>query len=240
VAASERTWHARALFSGIAGSYDVMAEALSFGQNARWRRFLVSRVPADASSRVLDVATGTAGVALELVRRTGAGVVGVDQSPEMLRAGRDAIGRAGLHRGIDLVLGQAERLPFAEGSFDHLTFTYLLRYVDDPPATLRELARVVRPGGTVACLEFCVPPGPAWRAAWLAYTRIALPVAGLLASRHWYRAGRFLGPSISEFYRRYPLAEQSRMWREAGLQRVRYRMMSLGAGIVIWGAKRHG
>ena len=237
---TERTRHARTLFSGIARSYDSMAEALSFGQNARWRRFLASRVPAGVDSRVLDVATGTAGVAIELARLTGARVVGIDQSPEMVRWGREAIRRAGLDDRIRLVLGQAERLPFPDGSFDHLTFTYLLRYVDDPAATLRELARVVRPGGIVACLEFSVPLNPLWRAAWFAYTRTALPLAGLLASREWYRTGRFLGPSISRFYRRYPLERQASMWSEAGLERVRYRTMSLGGGIVMWGEKRDG
>jgi demethylmenaquinone methyltransferase/2-methoxy-6-polyprenyl-1,4-benzoquinol methylase len=222
----------------VAGSYDVMAEALSFGQNGRWRRLLVSRIPADPDSQVLDVATGTSGVALELVRRTGAGVVGLDQSPEMLRAGRQAIRRAGLEKRIALVLGQAERLPFADASFDHLTFTYLLRYVDDPAETLRELGRVVRPGGTVAGLEFLVPGRPVWHAAWLAYTRALLPVAGGLASRAWFRTGRFLGPSISEFYRRYPLPEQARMWRDAGMERLQYQAMSLGGGIVTWGVRR--
>jgi len=237
---SDRTRHARRLFAGLAGSYDLMAEALSFGQNGRWRRFLVTRIPATPHSRVLDVATGTAGVARELVRRTGTRAVGLDQSPEMLRAGHLALRRAGLDHRIVLVLGQAERLPFPDGSFDHITFTYLLRYVDDPGATLRELARVVRPGGTIASLEFLVPVHPAWRAAWFLYTRAVLPLAGLAVSREWYRTGRFLGPSISRFYRRYPLAEQGRMWREAGVRDIRYRGMSLGGGIVMWGVKRDG
>ena len=228
------------MFAGIASSYDLMAEALSFGQNGRWRRFLVSRIPADANARVLDVATGTAGVAIELARRAGGRVVGLDQSEEMLRAGRAAVLSAGLGGRIVLVMGQAERLPFPDSAFAHLTFTYLLRYVDDPAATLQELARVVAPGGTVASLEFLVPAHPVWRLAWAGYTRGVLPVAGLVASREWYRTGRFLGPSISQFYRRYPLAEQARMWRAAGVERVRWPAMSLGGGIVMWGVKRGG
>jgi demethylmenaquinone methyltransferase / 2-methoxy-6-polyprenyl-1,4-benzoquinol methylase len=232
---SPRTEHARGLFAGIAGNYDVMAELLSFGQNGRWRRFLASRIP--RGGVVLDVATGTAGVAIELGRRRGARVVGVDQSPEMLAAGREAVERAGLAGEITLMEGQAERLPFPDASFDALTFTYLLRYVDDPGATLAELGRVVRPGGTVACLEFAVPGSSPWQAGWFLYTRMALPLGGLLASRDWYRTGRFLGPSISEFYRRYPLSEQGRMWHEAGLENVRYRTMSLGGAIVIWGVR---
>jgi demethylmenaquinone methyltransferase/2-methoxy-6-polyprenyl-1,4-benzoquinol methylase len=96
---------------------------------------------------------------------------------------------------------------------------------------------VVRPGGTLANLEFLVPPNPVWRAAWVLYTRVGLPVGGLVASREWWATGRFLGPSISGFYRLHPLSEQGRWWRDAGLAPVRYRPMSLGGGVVIWGTK---
>ncbi len=240
LSSSPRTRHARRLFAGIAPEYDLMAELLSFGQNRRWRRFLVSRLPVDGTGRVLDVATGTAGVAIEIARRTGARVVGVDQSPEMLRGARAAAEAAGIDSSLALVLGQGERLPFPDGAFDAVTFTYLLRYVDDPAATLRELARTVRVGGTLANLEFLVPPNPAWRAAWVLYTRVGLPVGGRLASREWWSTGRFLGPSISEFYRRYPLAEQGRWWRDAGISPVRHRPMSLGGGVVIWGTRSAG
>jgi demethylmenaquinone methyltransferase/2-methoxy-6-polyprenyl-1,4-benzoquinol methylase len=214
-----------------------MAELLSFGQNGRWRRFLASRVPADAR-RVLDVATGTARVAVEVARRGGASVVGVDQSEPMLQAGRENVAGQGLEGRISLVLGQAERLPFPDRSFDAVTFTYLLRYVDDPAVTVAELARVLEPGGVLANLEFLVPLHAPWRGAWWMYTRMILPVAGRMASAAWYRTGRFLGPSISGFYRRYPVAEQVGWWRAAGLVGVRYRPMSLGGGIVIWGTKR--
>ena len=98
--------------------------------------------------------------------------------------------------------GEAERLPFADGEFDALTFTYLLRYVDDPSQTMRELARVVKPGGRIASLEFAVPPSAIAHALWVLYTRVGLPALGRLVSRDWYEVGRFLGPSISGFYRR--------------------------------------
>ncbi|MDP9343753.1 MAG: class I SAM-dependent methyltransferase [Actinomycetota bacterium] len=214
-----------------------MAELLSFGQNGRWRRFLASRVPAGAGL-VLDVATGTARVAVGVARRGAARVIGLDQSEPMLRSGVANVAAHGLDGRISLVLGQGERLPFPDGTFDAVTFTYLLRYVDDPAAELAELARVLGPGGVLANLEFMVPVHPAWRRAWWLYTRLVLPAAGRLASMAWYRTGRFLGPSISEFYRRYPVADQGRMWRAAGLTDVRFRSMSLGGGIVIWGTKR--
>ncbi|MGH2725242.1 MAG: ubiquinone/menaquinone biosynthesis methyltransferase [Actinomycetota bacterium] len=234
---SPRVRHARRLFAGIASGYDAMGEVLSFGQNRRWRRFLVSRVAAGPASRVLDVATGTAAVAIDLARRTGARVVGLDQSEPMLRSGLERARAAGCDGRISLVLGRAERLPFPAGSFDALTFTYLLRYVDDPEATLREMARVLRPGGVMAMLEFHVPRHPVWRSGWFLHTRVGLPLLGRLASREWFEAGRFLGPSISGFARRHPLAEQARMWRGAGLTEVRARRLSLGAGVVIWGVK---
>jgi demethylmenaquinone methyltransferase / 2-methoxy-6-polyprenyl-1,4-benzoquinol methylase len=228
---------ARELFAPLGPTYDRYASLLSFGQDPRWRRFLVSRVDAGPSDRVLDVATGTAAVAIELVRAHGCSVVGLDQSPEMLAEGSRRVDRAGLADAIELVEGRAEELPFAEGSFDALTFTYLLRYVDDPGATLAELARVVRPGGTIAALEFGVPPGVLPRAAWHAYVRVGLPLAGRLVSPGWHEVGAFLGPSIRGFYDRHPLPELLDAWREAGIDDLRYRRLSLGGGIVTWGRR---
>lgn len=146
---SERKRSALALFAGLENRYDLLSTLLSFGQDPRWRRAMVVAVDAGPTERVLDVATGTGLVARELVRRYGCSVVGLDQSAEMLTgAGRRLAREPALAKRIELVRGQAERLGFADAEFDHLTFTYLLRYVDDPAATLAELARVVRPGGT--------------------------------------------------------------------------------------------
>ena len=232
----ERTRHARALFAGIAPEYDRMGSVLSLGRDPSWRRFLVSRVNAIPGSWVLDVATGTGLVARELAARN-VRVVGVDQSPAMLRRGQAAVRRYGLAERIRFVLAQAQTLPFPEETFDALTFTYLLRYVDDPAATLRELARVLRPGSVMASLEFHVPQDPWVQAGWYGYTRAALPLIGGAVSDAWYRTGRFLGPSISEFYRRYPVPVQVRMWQEAGIRRVRTRQLTLGSAIVTWGIK---
>ena len=148
---------AQDLFTGLPRRYDVLEAVLSFGQNARWRRTMIDAIlPADPG-RVLDVATGTAGVALQITDRSAANVVGVDLTEAMLRTGLDEVRRSARTGRISLVAGQAERLPFADGSFDALTFTYLLRYVADPAATLRELVRVLRPGAPMASLEFYVP-----------------------------------------------------------------------------------
>jgi demethylmenaquinone methyltransferase/2-methoxy-6-polyprenyl-1,4-benzoquinol methylase len=233
---SARTRHARQLFAPLGPTYDRYARLLSFGQDPRWRSFLVSRIPDDAT-RVLDVASGTAAVAIELARDARARtVIGVDQSAEMLAAGRARVRAAGLGERIDLREGRAESLPFGDAEFDALTFTYLLRYVDDPTATMRELARVVRPGGTIAMLEFGVPSG-LWRPLWELYVRVGLPGAGALVSPAWRDVGGFLGPSIRAFYERYPLDGLLDLWREAGLRDLHLRRLSLGGGVVVWGTR---
>jgi demethylmenaquinone methyltransferase/2-methoxy-6-polyprenyl-1,4-benzoquinol methylase len=241
---SPRTRHARRLFSGISSNYDLLADLMSFGQNGRWQRTMVERVRAhlavlpNTAPTALDVATGPAAVARMLARRApSVSVVGIDQSPEMLGAGVERVREAGLTGRIRFVLGQGERLPFPDDAFDAVTFTYLMRYVDDPAATLRELTRVLRPGGILANLEFAVPTSPVWHPLWVLYTRIGLPLAGRLVSTSWYQVGRFLGPNITAFYRRLPLAEQLSLWQEAGVPAVRARPMSLGGGVVIWGTK---
>jgi demethylmenaquinone methyltransferase/2-methoxy-6-polyprenyl-1,4-benzoquinol methylase len=234
------TRFAQQLFQGLPRRYDLLAEALSFGQNRRWRRTMVDRVVTGGPATVLDVATGTAGVALQIGRRTGAHVTGIDITEAMLRRGQTAVLHGGSQERIALVNGQAEMLPFPDATFDALTFTYLLRYVADPAATLAELARVVRPGGTVASLEFHVPPQPLLRGAWWVYTRVGLPVLGGLAGREWYRVGRFLGPSISAHYDRYPLPWTVDAWQRAGIADVGVRVMSLGGGLVMWGRRVDG
>jgi demethylmenaquinone methyltransferase/2-methoxy-6-polyprenyl-1,4-benzoquinol methylase len=228
---SARKLQALELFHGLPSRYDRLSAVLSFWQDPRWRRALVDAVVPQAGERILDVATGTGMVAAELRARADCTVVGLDQSPEMLAAARARFAGEGAR--VELVEGEAESLPFADGSFDALTFTYLLRYVDDPPATICELARVVRPGGRVASLEFGVPPRRVSREAWRLYTAIGLPTLGRVASHEWAEVGRFLGPSIRGFYAKHPLERIVGYWRAAGLSEVRVRRMSLGGGVVM-------
>jgi len=228
----DRPAEARELFAPLGPTYERYGSLLSYGQDPRWRRFLVSRIDAGPGDRVLDVATGTGLVARELASRKGCGVVGVDQSPEMLaEARRHGDGR------IELVEASAERLPFASEEFDALTFTYLLRYVEDPAATLTELARVVRPGATVVGLEFGLPRG-VWRPLWNLHVGVALPAAGRVIGNGWREVGSFLGPSIRSFWARWPLERQLAAWRDAGIRGVSARSLSVGGGVVIWGRKR--
>lgn len=232
----DRNAVARAVFVGLPARYDVLAWLLSFGQDRRWRRAVVDAVAVARPRLVLDVATGPAGVALAAHRRTGARVVGVDLNEPMLRQGKRNVAAAGAD--IQLAVARGEALPFGDETFDAVTFSYLLRYVDDPAATVAELARCLRPGGTMASLEFYVPPNPLWRALWRLYVNAVLPVLGLLTGGPaWWRVGRFLSRSIPAHYTRFPLAAHVAAWEAAGMTDVRCRAMSVGGGLVMWGTK---
>jgi demethylmenaquinone methyltransferase / 2-methoxy-6-polyprenyl-1,4-benzoquinol methylase len=235
--AHERNDFARRLFAGIAPGYERMGALLSMGQDGRWRRFLVSRTNAPPGSRVLDVAAGTQLVARALAARTDVRVVALDQSEVMLHAGREPNRLAGLEHRIAPILGQAECLPFEDGAFEAVTFTYLLRYVEDPAETVSELTRVIAPGGSIAMLEFHVPPSPYARAGWWIYTRLLMRILGTTVSPAWARTVAFLGPDISRFVRSHPLEEWVGWFQRAGIHHVRTRTFLLGSAVVLWGVK---
>jgi demethylmenaquinone methyltransferase/2-methoxy-6-polyprenyl-1,4-benzoquinol methylase len=232
---------AQTLFTPLPGRYDRLAELLSMGQNGRWRRAMVDHIVPDHPELILDVACGPAGVSLQLADRTSARVVGVDLTLDMLRQGQRNVMERGMADQVQLVAGRAEQTPFADSTFDALTFTYLLRYVDDPQATLIELARLVKPGGAVASLEFLLPQSLFWRFWWWGYTRLLLPAGGwLTGGKAWFDVGRFLGPNISAHYRRYPVDWTIEAWRRAGFVDVGVRRMSLGGGLIMWGRRAGG
>jgi len=228
------TQFAQELFSGAAHRYDQVAWWLSYGQYPRWHRALVSCVPAHAR-RVLDVATGTGAVAALLAAR-GCEVVALDLTEPMLRQAVHRLRVAPLAHRVHLVRADAARLPFRDETFCAVTFTFLLRYVDHPPAVLRELGRVVHRGGWMASLEFGLPDVP-WRWGWWLHTRLVLPLGGRLVSDGWARVGRFLGPSIERFWHAYPFQEVRRWWGEAGFRHIQRLRLSLGAAEVVWGQK---
>jgi len=233
--ASTRKRHALQLFAGLPARYDRMGALMSFGQDPRWRRALVAAIDPQPGRRILDVATGTGMVAFELAQR-GAEVVGLDQSEQMLAGARAKLRAAPALAGrISFVRGEAEQLPFANGSFDALTFTYLLRYVDDRAATMSELARVVRPGGRIGMVEFGVPGSAPLRALWRAHTRVGLPLLGRLVSPAWAEVGRFLGPNIEQLYAEEP--DLGSLWRSAGIDAVHERRMGFGAGLMMSGIR---
>ena len=231
-ATSPRKRHALQLFEGLPARYDRVGAVMSFGQDPRWRRLMVDLVAPRPGQRILDVATGTGMVAFALAHR-GATVTALDQSEAMLAVARR---RTPPTTGtVTFVTGEAERIPYPDASFDALTFTYLLRYVDDPHATLRELARVVRPGGRIGMVEFGVPGNPALKALWRGHTRVGLPLIGRVVSPAWYEVGRFLGPNIEQFHSAYP--DLPGLWTSAGITDVTHTPMSFGAGLVMSGVR---
>jgi demethylmenaquinone methyltransferase/2-methoxy-6-polyprenyl-1,4-benzoquinol methylase len=233
---SPRKDHALGLFQGLPRHYDRMGAALSFGQDPRWRRALVRAVDPQPGQRLLDVATGTGMVAIAMARRSACHVVGLDQSEAMLAGARARLlNDPRLTEQVSFVRGEAERLPFADAEFDGLTFTYLLRYVDDRAATMRELARVVKPGGRIGMVEFGVPSSAPLRALWRVHTRVGLPLLGRLVSPAWVEVGRFLGPNIEELHTVEP--DLVGLWEAAGIRDVRLDAPSFGAGLVMRGVR---
>jgi demethylmenaquinone methyltransferase/2-methoxy-6-polyprenyl-1,4-benzoquinol methylase len=228
---------AQDLFDGIAPSYDTWAQVLTFFQYLRWRRFLVSRMVLRPGNLVLDVCTGTAGVAMEIADHHDDRIMGLDASQLMLEAGLRAVERKNLDGRVQLIQGRAEHLPFPDEAFDVVVFTYLLRYVHDPDATIRELSRVLKRGGELLSLEFGVPETLWVRALWKIYNRVVMPVMTIPVSRGWHRVGCFLGPSISGFCHRYPVDRLAAIWRDNGIPLVETRPLLKGAAIVMWGTK---
>ncbi|MFW6324062.1 MAG: class I SAM-dependent methyltransferase [Desulfovibrionales bacterium] len=218
---------ARELFAPIASDYEIWSRAVSLGQDPLWRRKMVQGLDLPAGSLVLDVAAGT-GQVTRMLERSGFRAMAVDQSLEMLRIAT--------RKGVATVNARAETLPFQHESFDGLTFTYLLRYVDDPLECMKELVRVLRPGGRIGMVEYGRPRGP-WGSLWWMYTRIGLPMTGTVISPEWSRVGLFLGGSIDAFYREYPGESLRILWKEAGLNSVSTGRPSFGGGLIMWGTK---
>lgn len=215
------------LFAPIARDYQLWSRVLGFGQDPRWRKMMVRDLDLRPGARILDVAAGTGEVTRLLTSRD-LEVYSLDQSPDMLS-------QCAAQGGI-AIQGRAESLPFPDNSFDGLTFTYLLRYVDDVPGCMQELVRVLKPQGLIGMVEFGLPTGFPWVVWWL-YTRTFFPLVGGLIGPGWRRVGTFLGPSIDEFHRRFPVERLVKIWESAGLEQVKLKRPTLGAGLVMWGRK---
>ncbi len=230
------SYAARGLFSGVASAYEWPSQLFSYGQYRHWHRYLLARLTVPPPARVLDMATGTGALARRIAQRPGFQVIGADITRPMLLQARARASGDGQAPAIDLVECTAEAIPFPDAAFDAVIFTYLLRYVADVPATLRELARVLQPGGMMLSQDFAVPHGvfyPLWRL----HTDIVLRLGGAVISPAWGRVGGFLGGSIRDFYRRWPEERILALWRDTGFPDVRAKRLSLGGAIVMWGTK---
>jgi demethylmenaquinone methyltransferase / 2-methoxy-6-polyprenyl-1,4-benzoquinol methylase len=224
------------IFSPIASGYDRPALVLSLFQYRRWHGFLVAHLNLPTDARVLDMATGTGALAFDLLERAGVEVVGADVARSMLVQAHARASANGRAQALQLLECNAEAPPFARQSFDAITFAYLLRYVADVPGTLRALAELLKPGGTMASLDFAVPRG-VWYPLWRVYVDVVLPITGRAFSREWRDVGAFLGPSIRAFSKRWPEERLIQEWREAGMVDVKRRRLSLGGALAVWGRK---
>jgi len=213
------------MFSSIAPRYDFLNRLLSMGVDRRWRRLAVSETVPATGGRYLDVATGTADMALEILRQKGAGsyVAGVDLSVEMMRIGREKAARAGAGNGVAFLRAPGESLPFRDGAFDSATIAFGIRNVVDRERGLKEMCRVVRPGGRVVVLEFSTPRGAAFGALYRFYFREILPRIGGLFSRR--SAYAYLPDSVLAFPE--PRAFSETM-RAAGCASVTHRPLTFG------------
>jgi len=185
------------MFDAIAARYDFLNHLLSAGIDRRWRRKAISALALTGRERVLDLCTGTADLAIAAIdaQPSARRVIGVDFAHAMLRVGRDKI-VAG-HR-IDLVRGDATRVPLRDGAVDAITIGFGIRNVEDTGAACDEMRRVLAPGGRIAILEFAIPTTPGVRALYLWYFRNVLPLVGRIVSRHSAAYG-YLPASVGAF-----------------------------------------
>jgi len=213
------------MFDAIAPRYDLLNHVLSAGLDRRWRNIAVDALALDNRARVLDVCTGTCDLAIAAVRRGhAASVVGVDFAGEMLRRGLVKVRQEGLNRSIQLVRGDAARIPLEDATCDGATIAFGIRNVADPARALAEIARVLRPGGRLAILEFGQPRIPGIRALYGWYFRYLLPLVGRLVSKH-RSAYSYLPASVGTFP---PPAEFAELLRATGFSQVRAVPLTFG------------
>ncbi len=222
------------IFSRIAPHYDFLNHLLSLGIDLRWRRHAAELVGVGPEAMVLDVATGTGDFAMGIARYTAPGVkiVGIDISELMLDRARRKVKRAGLTRRITFQNAPAEDLPFDEDSFEAAVIGFGIRNLSEPAAGLREIFRVLKPGGRAVILEFSLPQYRALRFIYSFYLIAIVPLIGGLIARS--RAYRYLSQSILKLPSR---EEFEAAMEESGLQYARHHNLSLGIAVVYLGEK---
>ncbi|MDD2900766.1 MAG: bifunctional demethylmenaquinone methyltransferase/2-methoxy-6-polyprenyl-1,4-benzoquinol methylase UbiE [Desulfuromonadaceae bacterium] len=222
------------MFGAIAPRYDFLNRLLSFGIDRRWRTKAVRLLKYREGSRILDVATGTGDVALEIALRTPASVkiTGADFCKEMVDLGAVKVAASPYADRIDLKVAPCEDLPFANDTFDSITIAFGIRNVVDRKLGLAEMWRVLRPGGRMVILEFSTPRSQLFRQLYYFYFRRLLPVVGGLFSR--YNAYKYLPDSVLEF----PTQEEfSRMLADVGFRNIHLHELTFGIATIYVGEK---
>ncbi len=225
------------MFSDIAPRYDLLNRLLSCGQDQYWRKRAVTRLSPQSGERFLDIATGTADVALEIIRNVPKGavqVVGMDFSEKMLELARQKIDSLGKANSIQLECGSAESLPFEDNSFDGTTTAFGIRNFSDIGRSLCEMHRVLKPGGRCVILEFSLPRNSILNALYRFYFEWLLPKVGRLISKH-PSAYTYLPETVAAFPVR---KEFSSLMQQAGFMNVTYKELTLGIVILYTGIKQ--
>lgn len=218
------------MFDAIAGRYDMMNRVMTLGQDQKWRKFVVKKTDVSRGGWVLDLATGTGDIAaLMLEQWDGVKPVGADFSIGMLEEARKRFGE----KSIAWQSCDANRLPFFDGIFEAVTFGYLLRNVDDSLRVLREVHRVMKPGGRVVCLDTTPPERNLLYPFLRFYFRFCIPILGRMIAND-ESAYAYLTCSTMEFHRADELAE---LFYEAGFSRVGFKKFMFGTIAIHWGEK---
>ena len=223
------------MFDAIAGRYDFLNHVLSAGIDRRWRTRAIRSLRLTGRERILDLCTGTADLAIEAMdaRPPAAHVVGIDFAGAMLAIGREKVAARALQPSIALVRGDAAWIPIAEESVDAVTIAFGIRNVHDMPEAMREIFRVLKPGGRLAILEFAVPTLPGFKQLYMWYVRHVLPQVGRAISRH-EGAYKYLQASIEAFS---TPAEFVTILRQTGFVDVRPVQLMLGS-VFLYEARR--
>lgn len=223
------------IFNSIATRYDFVNSILSFGLHHYWRKMLRRRLPRSVNLKVLDLATGTGDVAIELTHSPAVTrVTGLDMSHEMIAVGQQKVAKLGLQKKINFIEGDAQKLPFSDGQFQVTTMSFGIRNVPDVLACMRECHRVLSVGGRSLFLEFGLPKSKLMRMAHLFYLRNILPHIGNALTGHAF-AYTYLNKTIETFPYGQDFCE---LLKKAGFQYVNYKTLSFGIVHLYWGEKR--
>jgi demethylmenaquinone methyltransferase/2-methoxy-6-polyprenyl-1,4-benzoquinol methylase len=231
---SEKGERIQEMFDSIAPRYDFLNRVLSFGIDRSWRRFAVRQIKFSENGRILDVATGTGDVALEIAAQTpgSVSIVGVDFAKEMVELGREKVKHSPYAGRITLEVAPCEAIPFPEASFDSVTIAFGIRNVVDRPQGLREMCRVLKPGGRVVILEFSTPRSKLFKSLYYFYFLRVLPVIGGLFSK--FSAYKYLPDSVLEFP---PQEEFKALMASAGFRNLAHYDLTGGIATVYTGEK---
>lgn len=223
------------MFDDISPRYDLLNRLLSLGQDLKWRRSLIRHLPAGESFHLLDVATGTADVLIELAQNDQriASARGIDMSENMLNIGRRKVEQKDLSDKVELIQGDANHLPFSDNTFEVATIAFGIRNMADPKKVLSEMSRVLKNGGRVLVLEFSMAQSPALRFLQLFYLRIIVPAFGFLFTGH-FRAYSYLNQTIEEFPYGQGFMD---LLKECGFEHLSARPLMFGAATIYQGNK---